>query len=80
MEYKYPNVRCLRLLRGKSQKELAQILEITTQQYNLYENGKREIPLHVLIKIADFFCVSVDGILERYSFLSAEEAKKWPRL
>lgn len=45
------------------QKQIASILEITRQQYGLYENGQREIPLAKLIKLADFYNTSTDYVL-----------------
>ena len=47
------------------QKEVASILKITRQQYGLYESGKRDIPIDLLIKLADFYHVSTDYILGR---------------
>lgn len=47
------------------QKGVASILKITRQQYGLYESGKRDIPIDLLIKLADFYNVSTDYILNR---------------
>ncbi len=47
------------------QKQIAITLNITRQQYGLYENGNRDIPIEKLIKLANFYNVSVDYILER---------------
>lgn len=47
------------------QKEVADILKITRQQYGLYESGKRDIPIDLLIKLADFYHVSTNYILNR---------------
>ena len=55
----------LRIDNDLYQKEVASILKITRQQYGLYESGKRDIPVDLLIKLADFYGVSVDYILER---------------
>ena len=55
----------LRIDNDLYQKEIANILKITRQQYALYESGKRDIPVDLLIKLADFYGVSVDYILER---------------
>lgn len=44
----------------KIQKELDIYLNITQQQYSLYERGIREIPIDLLIKLADFYNVSID--------------------
>lgn len=57
------------------QKQIAIILEITRQQYGLYENGKREIPLEKLIKLADFYNTSTDYLLGL-----TNEIKPYPRI
>lgn len=55
----------LRIDNDLYQKEVAAILKITRQQYGLYETGKRDIPIDLLIKLADFYNVSIDYILNR---------------
>lgn len=55
----------LRIDNDLYQKEVASILKITRQQYSLYESGKRDIPIDLLIKLADFYNVSTDYILNR---------------
>ena len=55
----------LRINNDSYQKEVAAILKITRQQYGLYETGKRDIPIDLLIKLADFYNVSIDYILNR---------------
>lgn len=55
----------LRIDNDLYQKEVARILKITRQQYGLYESGKRDIPIDLLIKLADFYHVSTDYILGR---------------
>ncbi len=47
------------------QKELAEYLNIKQNTYSQYENGKREIPLEMLWKLADFYNTSVDYIIGR---------------
>ena len=47
-----------------SQTEVAQALYISRQIYNFYENGKRAPKPDMLIKLADFYHVSVDYILD----------------
>ncbi len=44
------------------QDEVAKILQITQQQYSLYETGKREIPLSMCIILSRFYKVSLDYI------------------
>ncbi len=59
----YPRLKDLREDCDKTQKEIAEILFITQQQYSLYERGYREIPSSALITLAKFYNVSVDYIL-----------------
>lgn len=58
MEYK--RLKNLREDNDKMQKGLAIYLNITQQQYSLYERGIRKIPIDLLIKLADFYNVSID--------------------
>ena len=46
-----------------SQKEIANVLNIKQNTYSQYENGKRQLPIEVLIKLADFYKVTTDYIL-----------------
>ena len=46
-------------------KQVAEALGIAQQQYSLYETGKREIPVSKLIKLADFYGVSLDFLVGR---------------
>ena len=47
------------------QKYVASLLKITKQQYSLYETGRRTIPIDLLIKLADYYNVSIDYIVGR---------------
>lgn len=60
-----PRLRDLREDHDMKQKEVAAILGIDQRVYSNYEIGKREIPLHHLMTLADFYHVSVDYILGR---------------
>ena len=60
--YCYSRIKDLREDKDMVQKEVAEILNITTQQYSLYERGDREIPFHHAIKLAEFYHVSLDYI------------------
>ena len=46
------------------QHNLADVLDITKQQYSLYETGTRELPVHHLKALAQFYNISADYILE----------------
>lgn len=48
-----------------SQKELAKKLNISQRAYSHYESGDRNIPLTVLVGIADYYKCSVDYLLNR---------------
>lgn len=60
--YSYQNLKKLREEKKLKQEDIAAVLEIARQQYQLYESGKREIPLHLAIKLSDFYGASMDYI------------------
>ena len=68
--YYYKRLRDLREDHDLLQKQAADVLNITREQYQLYESGKREIKVHQIMKLADFYQVSVDYILERTDILT----------
>lgn len=45
------------------QQDIANILNITRQQYGLYENGNRDIKIQQLITLAYFYNTSIDYLL-----------------
>lgn len=45
------------------QKTIADKLGISRQQYSLYETGKRELPIHLLIELSKIYHKSTDYIL-----------------
>ena len=60
----------LRKIRKKTklkQCQVAQALGLTPQIYSRYERGEREPSFEILIKMADFFGVTVDELLGRTS-------------
>ena len=58
--YTYQRLRDMREDFDKKQEEIAAVLQITRQQYQLYESGKRELPMHHFITLARFYDVSLD--------------------
>lgn len=66
--YYYQHIRDIREDNDLTQKQVAEVLHITTQQYQLYESGKREMPMHHFITLARFYKVSLDYLagLRRY--------------
>lgn len=61
----FKRIKDLRIDHDLYQKQIANLLKITRQQYGLYESGKRDIPVDLLIKLADFYKVSIDYMLGR---------------
>ena len=57
--YYYQRLQDLREVCDKTQREVSEILDITTQQYSLYERGDRGIPFHHAIALAKFYNVSL---------------------
>lgn len=57
-------IKDLREDHDKYQKEIADILEITRQQYSLYELGDRGFKLEHIKKLAKYYHTSTDYILE----------------
>lgn len=55
----------LRKKKGISQLKLAMDLNMNQNSVSRYENGEREADYVTLIKIADYFNVSIDFLLER---------------
>lgn len=60
--YYYQRLRDLREDCDKTQKEIADYLGIIQNQYHRYESGKREIPYHMVIRLAKYYKVSIDYI------------------
>ncbi len=56
----YQRLKDLREDRDMTQTQVAELINTTTQQYNRYETGKRELPMHHFITLAKFYNVSLD--------------------
>lgn len=61
----FERLRDLREDHDLTQKEIAAVLGIDQRVYSTYETGKREIPVHHLIKLADYYNVTTDYLLGR---------------
>lgn len=65
--YMYQRLKDIREDADKKQEDIARILNITRQQYQLYESGKREMPMHHFVILAEYYNVSLDylaGLIE----------------
>ena len=68
----------LRELREDSdikQVTIAHLLNITRQQYSLYETGKRTIPVNFIKILANFYNTSCDYILENTDEIKPYKSK-----
>lgn len=63
----YQKIRDLREDHDLKQREVAEILNCSQRVYSNYELGQRDIPTDVLIKLAEFYKVSVDYLLGQTS-------------
>lgn len=61
----YRRIRDLREDNDKTQKQIAEYLNMQLTVYQRYERGERELPLWVAIKLADYYRVSLDYLVER---------------
>lgn len=61
----YRRIRDLREDRDLTQRQMGEILSCSQRVYSNYERGDIDIPTAILIKLADYYDVSVDYLLER---------------
>ena len=59
----YKRIRDLREDRDLKQRELAEVLNCSQRVYSNYELGQRDIPTDILIRLSEFYNVSVDYLL-----------------
>ncbi len=55
----------LRKSKNLTQKQMSEVLHTTLRQYQRYESGDQTTTLDNLIKIADYFDVSIDYLVGR---------------
>ena len=60
----YMKLKELREENNLTQIDVAKVLNIKQNTYSQYENEKRQLPIDVLIKLAKYYKVSTDYILE----------------
>ncbi len=61
----YGRIRDLREDKDINQTQIAVYLGMSQTGYSKYETGERDVPTSILIKLADYYDVSVDYILGR---------------
>lgn len=62
---RFQHIRDLREDADLSQAQLANILNCSQVAYSYYEIGKRDIPIEILLSLADYYNCSVDFLLDR---------------
>ena len=60
---KYGRIRDLRMDRGLTQEEVARVLHVSQNTYSQYEIGTTRYPLDAVVKLAEFYGVSVDYLV-----------------
>ncbi len=61
----FKNLRAIREDRDLRQKEIAKLLHVSQNTYSQYETGVIPLTAEILIKLADFYGVSIDYLLDR---------------
>ncbi len=61
----YKNLRAIREDRDLRQKDLAKLLHVSQNTYSQYETGVISLTAEILIKLSDFYGVSIDYLLDR---------------
>ncbi len=61
----FKNLKNIREDRDIKQKEIANFLNVSQNTYSQYETGVISLTAEVLIKIADYYNVSIDFLLDR---------------
>lgn len=56
-------IRGLREDHDKTQQQLADVLGITQRKYSYLETGTQQWTDELLVKLADYYCVSIDYLL-----------------
>ena len=60
---KYGRIRDLRNDRGLTQKQIAKLLSVSQNTYSQYEIGISRFPLDAVIKLAEYYNVSIDYLV-----------------
>ncbi len=61
----YRRIRDLREDHDLTQSQMAKVLNMQLTVYQRYERGERELPLWAAIKLADYYNVTLDYLVER---------------
>ena len=62
---KFQRLQDLRNDADMSQKQISEILHISQRSYSHYETGSRNIPIEMLIRLANYYDTSIDYLVGR---------------
>ncbi len=62
---RFKNLKAIREDNDIKQKEIAKVINVSQNTYSQYENGVISLTAEVLIKLSDFYNVSIDYLLDR---------------
>ena len=62
---KFQRIQDLRIDSDLSQKKIGAILHISQRSYSHYETGSRNIPIEMLIRLADYYDTTIDYLVGR---------------
>lgn len=62
---KFQRIQDLRIDSDLSQKKIGEILHISQRSYSHYETGSRNIPIEILIRLADYYDTTIDYLVGR---------------
>ena len=63
----FRNLRSIREDRDIKQKDIAKYLNVSQNTYSQYETGVISLTAEILIKLSNFYSVSIDYLLDRTS-------------
>ena len=61
----FKNLRSIREDRDIKQRQVAEYLNVSQNTYSQYENGVISLTAEILIKLSDYYNVSIDYLLDR---------------
>lgn len=76
---KLNKIRDMREDNDLTQKEISEKMYISKKTYERYENGERIPPIDFMIRLADFYNVTLDYLCGREPRKEAQETQKDPK-
>lgn len=70
---KFQKLQDLREDSDLTQRQLSEILHLSSRAYGHYETGARDVPVEVMIRVADYYNTSLDYLLDR-----TKDKEKYP--